>query len=113
MANRRRGEAQVEVDGHVYRLRLTLGALAELEDAFAVDDLTALADRFSAGRLASRDIVAILGAAMRGAGHEVSDADVADMACEGGVPALAEAALAALAAAFGASPADPPQAQAE
>lgn len=113
MANRRRGEAEVEVDGRVYGLRLTLGALAELEDAFAVDDLTALADRFNSGRLASRDIVAILGAAMRGAGHAVSDADVAAMACEGGVPQLAQAALAALAAAFGASPADPPQAQAD
>ncbi|MCG6122774.1 MAG: gene transfer agent family protein [Microvirga sp.] len=113
MANRRRGEAEVEADGRVYRLRLTLGALAELEDAFSVDDLTALADRFNTGRLASRDIVAILGAAMRGAGHAVSDADVAAISCEGGVAPLAEAALAALAAAFGATSADPPRAQAE
>jgi hypothetical protein len=41
-ANRHRGEIEARFDGKPYRLCLTLGALAELEDAFAADDLGAL-----------------------------------------------------------------------
>lgn len=107
MANRRRGEAQLHADGRTYRLRLTLGALAELEDAFAVADLAALGERFNTGRLGARDVVTILGAAMRGAGQAIDDAEVAAMSCEGGAAAMAEAAIAALEAAFGASSQDP------
>lgn len=41
-ANRRRGEIAAELDGKTMRLCLTLGALAELEAAYAADDLGAL-----------------------------------------------------------------------
>lgn len=47
--NRRRGEVAARFDGVEYRLCLTLGALAELEDAFAADDLGQLVERFSGG----------------------------------------------------------------
>ena len=53
MTNRRRGEVALELGGQRYTLCLTLGALAELEDAFGVADLAALGERFAAGRLSA------------------------------------------------------------
>ncbi len=49
MANRHRGEIEAEIGGARRRLVLTLGALAELEDAFGADDLVALTERFGSG----------------------------------------------------------------
>lgn len=85
MANARRGEIDAVLDGRTYRLCLTLGALAELESAFGEEDMLALARRFEAGRIAARDASRIIGAGLRGAGSDVSDADVARMQAEGGV----------------------------
>ncbi len=51
MANRHRGEIEAEIGGSTRTLVLTLGALAELEDAFGADDLGALTERFASGRL--------------------------------------------------------------
>jgi len=50
MANRHRGEIEADIGGARRRLVLTLGALAELEDAFGAEDLVALAERFGSGR---------------------------------------------------------------
>jgi hypothetical protein len=77
--NRRRGEVEAVFDGQPRRLVLTLGALAELEAAFGVDDLTALAERFESGRLSARDATTILAAGLRGAGDDIEDSDVARM----------------------------------
>ena len=49
MINRRRGETELVLGDKRYRLCLTLGALAELEAAFAVEDLSSLAERFNTG----------------------------------------------------------------
>ena len=109
-ANRRRGEIEAVIDGERRILCLTLGALAELETAFGVDDLSALASRFSAGHLRAEDITRIIGAGLRGAGNLFSDEEVAAMSMEGGVPAFAAIAAELLSAAFaggGASPPDP------
>ncbi len=62
MPNRYRGEIDAELGGRRRTLVLTLGALAELESAFGAADLVALAERFGAGRLSSRDLVRIIGA---------------------------------------------------
>ena len=88
-ANARRGEVAATIDGRERVLCLTLGALAELESAFAVDDLSALAERFSTGRLSARDLTRILAAGLRGGGEAVSDEDVAAMKMEGGVAGCA------------------------
>ena len=56
MPNLHRGEIEAEIGGARRRLVLTLGALAELEAAFGAEDLTALAERFGAGRLKARDL---------------------------------------------------------
>ncbi|MGB6081640.1 MAG: GTA-gp10 family protein, partial [Xanthobacteraceae bacterium] len=55
MPNRYRGEIVAEFGGRRRTLVLTLGALAELEAAFDVDDLAALAERFGSGRMRARD----------------------------------------------------------
>jgi hypothetical protein len=99
MANRR-GDVSLEIDGERYTLRLTLGALAELEEAFAVDDLPALGARFASGKLSSRDLLRLLAAALRGGGHPLSDAQVAALPIDGVAP-VAEALTDLLAAAFG------------
>jgi hypothetical protein len=112
MANRRRGEVALELGGERYALCLTLGALAELEDAFAVDDLSALGERFASGRLSARDLVTILAVALRGGGHALTDAQVAALPLDGGLEPLASALADLLVATFGAAPQNPPQPQA-
>lgn len=101
MANRRRGEVDLDLAGTRYTLCLTLGALAELEDTLGAGDLAGLATRFSDGRLAGRDLIALLGAALRGGGHPLDDEAVSRLPLAGGLDAIAEALGAALVAAFG------------
>lgn len=99
--NRRRGEISATLDGRDYRLCLTLGALAELEDAFAAEDISALVQRFSEGRLSARDIIRILAAGLRGGGSSVTDDEVAAMSCEGGAAGFATVVAGLLTATFG------------
>ena len=101
MPNRRRGEVGLDLGGARYRLCLTLGALAELEDAFEAPDLQALGNRFAGGRLSSRDLVKLLGVALRGGGHHISDADVAALPLEGGIEPIVAALSDCLVLAFG------------
>lgn len=104
MANAKRGEIDAKLDGCTYTLCLTLGALAELEDAFKVDDLMALAGRFEKGHLSSRDIAILIGCGLRGAGHDISNDDVMNMQADEGIAGFAEIAQRLLAATFGSSP---------
>jgi hypothetical protein len=99
--NRRRGEVGAIIDGRERVLCLTLGALAELEDAFAAEDVSALLQRFGAGRLGARDLTRIIGAGLRGGGESVGDAEVAMMRIDGGAAGAATLAAELLAAAFG------------
>ena len=110
MANRRRGEVAATFDGRSYTLCLTLGALAELEDAFAVGDLTALGERFASGRLSAGDLVKLIGAGLRGGGHAVSDEDLRAWPAAA-VPEMAAAAASLLAWTFGGASANPPEPQ--
>jgi hypothetical protein len=101
MANTYRGEIDAEIGGARRRLVLTLGALAELEDAFGAEDLVALTERFAIGRLKARDLVRIIAAGLRGAGQAVSDDEVAAMEVEGGAQGYVRIAAALIAATFG------------
>ena len=101
-ANRHRGEIEALFDGERRVLCLTLGALAELETAFAVDSLTGLAERFSSGRLKAEDLIRIIGAGLRGGGNVFSDEDVAGMAVADGLAGFARIAAELLQATFGA-----------
>ena len=84
MANKHRGEVTARLDGKDYTLCLTLGALAELEQAFGAEDMVALAARFERGRLSAWDAIRVIGAGLRGAGHDVSDEQVAAMRTDEG-----------------------------
>lgn len=104
MANARRGEVAAILDGRQYTLCLTLGALAELEQAFAADDLGRLVERFADGRLTAGDMARIIGAGLRGAGNAIEDAQVRGMRCEGGATGFAALVAELLTATFGGAP---------
>lgn len=84
-ANRQRGEVEAVIDGEWRILCMTLGALAELETAFGVDNIADLAHRFSGGRVGTRDVMAIIAAGLRGGGNVIDDRDIADCSVEGGI----------------------------
>ena len=90
MANRHRGEIEAQLDDRNFRLRLTLGALAELEHAYGDADLLALAERFETGRIGASDAIRLIGAGLRGAGHDISDDEVARMSSDGGAAGYVE-----------------------
>lgn len=77
MANRHRGEIAAELGGTTRTLCLTLGALAEIEDAYGGEDLLAIAERFESGRIKATDAITVIGAGLRGAGHDISNDEVA------------------------------------
>jgi hypothetical protein len=101
MANKHRGEIEARLDGTTVKLVLTLGALAELEDAFGDSDMLALASRFEKGRLSARDCVRVIAAGLRGAGHAASDSDVAAMQCDDGAAGYVDIVARLLTATFG------------
>ena len=110
MPNRRRGEVALTLAGRGYTLCLTLGALAELEQAFGAQDLAGLGERFASGRLASRDLIRLLGAGLRGGGHALTDEEVAALPIEG-IESVVQAVADMLLAAFGDPSANPPAPQ--
>ena len=107
MANRHRGEIATELGGRTRTLVLTLGALAEIEDAFGGNDILAIAHRLQSGRISARDCRTILAAGLRGAGEDVTDEDVARMTVAGGATGYVRIVADLLAATFP-PPDDPP-----
>jgi hypothetical protein len=101
MANPRRGEIAAVLGGRPVTLCLTLGALAELEAAFGVDDLPALGERLGQGRLSARDLVRIVGAGLRGGGSRISDAELAALPLDCGLEPYIDAARRLLSLTFG------------
>ncbi len=100
MVNRWRGDVALVLDGKRCVARLTLGALAELEDGLGESSLVGLVERFEASRFSSRDVVALLGAGLRGGGLDMSDEAIASAKISGGPMAAAKAAAELLARAF-------------
>ena len=101
MTNLHRGEINCLLDGKSFNLCLTLGALAELEQAFGHDDMLSLAERFQSGRLSALDAQRIIGPGLRGAGHEVLDEAVGRMRTEGGAAGFVDIVARLLGATFG------------
>jgi hypothetical protein len=91
MPNAIRGEVALEVDGKTYRLLLTLGALAEIEDGLGLADLAEVGPRLKHARAA--DLAIVAAALLRGGGHDLSPADVLALPCDLGalVAAVAQA----------------------
>ncbi|EPX87255.1 hypothetical protein ruthe_00653 [Rubellimicrobium thermophilum DSM 16684] len=101
MANPHAGEVEVTVDGIPRIARLTLGALAELEEELGEDSLVALVSRFEKGEVSARDVLALLVAGLRGGGWRVNRADLLAAEIAGGPLAAARAAALLLTRAFG------------
>ena len=60
MANPYRGEIALSVDGKVYTLRLTLGALASLEARLGAASLSDLMDRLMGSAVSFREVETVL-----------------------------------------------------
>lgn len=101
MAIKQRGEIDAVIGGETRVLCLTLGALAELEARLQADDLIGLSERFAEGHVSARDLLAILGAGLRGGGNDMTDDDLARMSVEGGLKGAAEIAVRLLQVTFG------------
>jgi hypothetical protein len=89
LANRARGDAILHVEGAPRRLRLTLGALAELETAFQAHSLEALEARLA--RPSAADLLVILQALLAGAGEPAIDLRAAALDPADAARAVAEA----------------------
>ena len=101
MANPWAGEVTITIDGVSHVCKLTLGALAELEDQLGDDTLVALVQRFEKSAFASRDVMALVVAGLRGGGWAGSRADLLTSEIEGGPIDAARVAAQLLTRAFG------------
>lgn len=101
MANPWAGEVAVTLDGVPHVAKLTLGALAELEAALGAETLVDLVQRFEAGRVSSRDVLALVVAGLRGGGWRGTAADLLSAEIGGGALGAARIAAELLARAFG------------
>ena len=100
MVNPYRGEVALVVNGQHHVLRLTLGALAELEQELQSDSLLALIERFETGAFRASDLLALLAAGLRGGGADMSAADLGQASIEGGPIGAAKIAARLLTLAF-------------
>ena len=100
MANPWTGEVALVIDGQRRVLKLTLGALAELEAGLQADTLIGLVQRFESGAFSTRDVAALIVAGLRGGGWRGQAADLVTAEIEGGPIGAARAAGQLLARAF-------------
>lgn len=100
MVNPWRGEVSLVIDGEPHVMRLTLGALAELEARLDSGSLVDLVARFEAGSFSTRDVLALIVAGLRGGGWQGQAKDLLAARIEGGPMAAARAAAELLARAF-------------
>lgn len=100
MTNPWRGEVGLKINGETHVMRLTLGALAELEVSLQEQSLVALVERFESNRFSSRDVLALLNAGLKGGRCDITEAELLGADIEGGPLAAARAAAELLARAF-------------
>jgi hypothetical protein len=94
------GEVEVVIDGVPRVMKLTLGALAELEADMGCDTLMALVARLEGGEVSARDVFRLIVAGLRGGGWRVRADDLLGADVEGGPVEAARAAALLLARAF-------------
>jgi hypothetical protein len=100
MANPHAGEVGLVIDGERFVMKLTLGALAELEGELGAGTLVELVERFEAGRFSTRDVLMLIVAGLRGGGWRGVSRDLLSAEIEGGPVEAARAAGMLLARAF-------------
>jgi hypothetical protein len=100
MANPWAGEVALRLDGERHVAKLTLGALAELEEQLGADSLTELVARFEGDGLRASDVLALVVAGLRGGGWPGDARDLVTAEIEGGVIEAARVAAQLLLRAF-------------
>lgn len=95
------GEVVLVLDGERHVAKLTLGALAELEDALDTGTLIELVERFETGRFSSRDVLALIVAGLRGGGWNGTANNLRTVEIGGGPVEAVRVAAQLLARAFG------------
>ncbi|WP_380052822.1 gene transfer agent family protein [Falsihalocynthiibacter sp. SS001] len=100
MANPWAGEVALTLDGEERVLKLTLGALAELEANLETGTLIDLVARFEAGKYATRDVLQLIVAGLRGGGWTGVAEDLLRAEIKGGPIVAAQVAAQLLAVAF-------------
>jgi Phage tail tube protein, GTA-gp10 len=100
MANPWAGEVAIVLDGERHLAKLTLGALAELEETLVTGSLLDLVQRFEEQRFSTRDVLALIVAGLRGGGWQGTAADLLRVEIGGGPVGAARAAAELLARAF-------------
>ncbi|MGH1424724.1 MAG: gene transfer agent family protein [Pseudooceanicola sp.] len=100
MGNPFAGEVGLVIDGQRRVLKLTLGALAELEVALGTDTLVALVERFESAAYSSSDVMALIVAGLRGGGWQGRAEDLLTADIEGGPMVAARVGAELLARAF-------------
>lgn len=100
MANPWTGEVQIHLDRKPHICKLTLGALAELEEGLQEGSLIDLVERFESGRFRARDVLALVVAGLRGGGWQGTAEDLRCVEIDGGPAEAARAAAQMLARAF-------------
>ncbi len=101
MANPWTGEGALTIDNEARVLKLTLGALAELEAGLETGTLIDLVERFEGGKFSTRDVLALIVAGLRGGGWTGTAADLLSAEIEGGPLEAARVAARLLARSFG------------
>lgn len=91
MINPARGEVGLVVDGQKRPMRLTLGALAALEEELGETSLSQMVGRFENGDFAVADLLQLIWAGLNGGGWDVSLAELGRSQIEGGPVEAAKA----------------------
>ncbi|MEM1128921.1 MAG: gene transfer agent family protein [Pseudomonadota bacterium] len=100
MSNPWAGEVTLTLDGQRRTMKLTLGALAELEAELQTGSLVDLVARFEANAFSTRDVLALIVAGLRGGGWQGGAKDMLCAEIEGGPIEASRAAAQLLALAF-------------
>ncbi|OSP54341.1 gene transfer agent family protein [Pseudoruegeria sp. SK021] len=100
MANPWAGEVSLTLDGVPTRMKLTLGALAELETELQSGTLVDLITRFETNAISTRDVLALVVAGLRGGGWNGHAKDLLTVEIAGGPVEAAKAAALLLTRAF-------------
>lgn len=100
MANPWTGEVALTLNGERHVAKLTLGALAELEEWLGMGSLTQMVARFEGDGLKSADVLALVCAGLRGGGWQGRMEDLMHAEIEGGILEAARVAARLLILAF-------------
>ncbi|MEM7441636.1 MAG: gene transfer agent family protein [Pseudomonadota bacterium] len=104
MVNRWRGEVGLQVNGEGCVMRLSLGALAELEERIGAAGLLELVQRFESSAFTAQDLSDLLFAGLSCGGWSGSHEDLKRAHISGGAEAAVRAAAQLLKVTFSAEP---------